>query len=96
MADVEEQDRPVTYRDFNALVQLIKEEKAKADEERAKAEADRKERDEERAKKAKIEVERADMQKMWEERRMLEYTLIFFKINQGSHSYKQLVHVKAE
>ena len=125
MADVEEQDRPVTYRDFNALVQLFKEERAKADEWRAKAEADkaaekkerdeekakaddwrakaeadRKERDEERAKaeakKAKIEKEHADMQKMWEERRMLEYTLIFFKINQGSPPYKQLVHVKAE
>ena len=96
MADVEEQDRPVTHRDFNALVQLFEEEKAKADEERVKAEADRKERDEERAKKAKIEEERADMQKMWDERRIFEYTLIFFKINQGSHPYKQRVHVKAE
>ena len=93
MTDQETEDRPVTRRDFNELVQLFKEERAKAD-------ADRKERDEERvkadAKKVKIEEERADMQKKWDEGKMLEYALIFFKINQGSPPYKQLLHVKAE
>ena len=143
MTDQETEDRPVTRRDFNELVQLFKEERAKADadrkerdeervkaeadraaekkerdeervkaeaekaaekkeldEERVKAEVDRKERDEERAKneakKVKIEEERADMQKKWDEGKMLEYALIFFKINQGSPPYKQLLHVKAE
>ncbi len=95
MSDVleEELDRPVTYRDFNALVQLFKEERAKSD-------ADRKERDGERAKadaeKAEIEEERANMQKKWDEGKMSEYMLIFFKIHKGPFSYKQLVHIKAE
>jgi hypothetical protein len=95
MFDVVEEDldRPVTYRDFNALVQLFKEERAKSD-------ADRKERDRERAKadakKAEIEEERANMQKKWDEGKMLDFLLIFFKIHKGPYSYKQLVHIKAE
>jgi hypothetical protein len=109
MSDVVEEDldRPVTYRDFNALVQLFKEERAKSDAdrkerdvERAKSDADRKERDGERAKadaeKAEIEEERADMQKKWDEGKMLDFLLIFFKIHKGPYSYKQLVHIKAE
>jgi hypothetical protein len=83
MSDVGEEDldRPVTYCDFNALVQLFKEERAKSD-------ADRKKRDVERAKadaiKAEIEEECAEMQKKWDEWKMLDFVLIFFKIHKGS------------
>lgn len=58
MADVEK-DRPVTYRYFNALVQLFKEERAKTD-------ADRKERDEERVKAEQI------VSQFWPRRRIKE------------------------
>jgi hypothetical protein len=145
MADVPvDLDRPVTYRDFNALVQLFTEEKVIAaaerkerGEEKAKADADRKEfrefmkttkefmekanEDRDRAEKEKkdkkdkkekaqndendrkekennkAEQERADMKKMWEEGRVLEYMLIVLKNNQGTHPYPKLVvHVKVE
>ncbi len=135
MAD--DPDRPVTYRDFNALVQLFKEDRVKAEaekvitaiereefrefmkttkefmkkanEDRDRAEKEKKD-DKDKAEKAlndendrkekennKADQERADMKRMWEEGRVLEYMLIFLKNNQGSHNYyPKLVHVKAE
>ena len=122
-------DRPVTYRDFNALVQLFTEEKVKADADRkefrefmkttkefmekanaARDKADKQKKDEkERTEKAlndekekennKADQGRADMKRMWEGGRVLEYMLIFLKNNQGSghhYYYPKLVHVKAE
>ncbi len=117
MAD--DPDRPVTYRDFNALVQLFTEEKVKADADReefrefmkttkefmekaneARDKAEKEKKDEkEKIEKANSEAEqeRADMKKKWDEGKMLEFTLMFLRINQGSgHYYPKLVHVKAE
>ena len=104
--------RPVTHRDFNALVQLFEEERKefrefmkttkefmeRANEARDKAEKEKKD-EKEKIEKANSEAEqeRADMKKKWDEGKMLEFTLMFLRINQGSgYHYQKLVHVKAE
>ena len=84
-------DRPVTLREFNALSTTLHDFRheferflKKAEEDRAKMEKANNE----------IEEERTNMQRKWDEGKMVDYLLLFFKVNQGNNHYPHKLHVE--